>query len=569
MPVKLEVSNRFCRIVVSICEYIIKECEILGQNEQLKAVFPIEADIPEQFRMTEPVQQKHYLADGDLKQWDGPYHEVVSPVLVQKDGVIQPVTLGCYPVLNESEALEALEAAVKAYDNGCGLWPTMPVEGRIRHMEIFVHKMIEKREEVVKLLMWEIGKTLPDSEKEFDRTVDYIRDTIEALKNLDRESSRFTIEQGILAQVRRAPLGVVLCMGPYNYPLNETFTTLIPALIMGNTVVFKPPKLGVLLHYPLLTAFHEAFPPGVVNTVYGSGQNVVGPIMRSGKINVLAFIGSSTVADKLKQQHPKPHRLRGILGLEAKNAAIVLPDADIDQALEETLVGSLSYNGQRCTAIKILFVHKQIIDTFLKRFSEKVNSLKLGAPWEPDVKITPLPEANKIGYLQELIADAVNHGASVVNPGGGDNYASIAKPAILYPVNDNMRIYTEEQFGPLVPIASYEDIRDPIRYVIESNYGQQVSIFGTDPDLMATLIDPLVNQVCRVNINSQCQRGPDTFPFTGRKDSAEGTLSVTDALRAFSIRTLVAAKTTPANKKLITAIIRGDKSKFLSTDFLL
>ena len=93
--------------------------------------------------------------------------------------------------------------------------------------------MKERREEIVKLMMWEIGKTLPDSEKEFDRTIDYIRDTIDALKDLDRVSSRFVIEQGVIGQIRRAPLGVALCMGPFNYPLNETFTTLIPALIMG------------------------------------------------------------------------------------------------------------------------------------------------------------------------------------------------------------------------------------------------------------------------------------------------------------------------------------------------
>jgi glyceraldehyde-3-phosphate dehydrogenase (NADP+) len=105
--------------------------------------------------------------------------------------------------------------------------------------------------------------------------------------------------------------------------------------------------------------------------------------------------------------------------------------------------------------------------------------------------------------------------------------------------------------------------------MIHSNYGQQVSIFGSDPDQIASLIDPLVNQVCRVNINSQCQRGPDTFPFTGRKDSAEGTLSVSDALRVFSIRTLVAAKHTDLNKTIITRIVRDHKSKFLATDFIL
>ena len=197
--------------------------------------------------------------------------------------LVRQKRLGSYPLLTEEQSLEALDAACRAYDHGRGLWPTMSVEERIKHVEAFAYKMKEQREEVVKFLMWEIGKTLPDAEKEFDRTVDYIRDTIDALKDLDRLSSRFVIEQGVIGQIRRAPLGVVLCMGPFNYPLNETFTTLIPALIMGNTVVFKPPKLGVLLYQPLLEAFRDSFPRGVINTVYGEGQKVVGPLMKSGK----------------------------------------------------------------------------------------------------------------------------------------------------------------------------------------------------------------------------------------------------------------------------------------------
>jgi glyceraldehyde-3-phosphate dehydrogenase (NADP+) len=132
-----------------------------------------------------------------------------------------------------------------------------------------------------------------------------------------------------------------------------------------------------------------------------------------------------------------------------------------------------------------------------------------------------------------------------------------------------MRLYHEEQFGPVIPVMPYDDLETPINYIVNSNYGQQVSIFGQDTEAIAALIDPLVNQVCRVNINSQCQRGPDTFPFTGRKDSAEGTLSVSDALRSFSIRTLVAAKETDLNKSLITQILKERQSNFLSTDFIL
>lgn len=125
-----------------------------------------------------------------------------------------------------------------------------------------------------------------------------------------------------------------------------------------------------------------------------------------------------------------------------------------------------------------------------------------------------------------------------------------------------MKIYSEEQFGPIIPIIPFDDIEEPIQYIIKSTHGQQVSLFSQNKAELASLIDPLVNQVSRVNINCQCQRGPDSFPFTGRKDSAEGTLSVVDALRSFSIRSLVAAKLTEENKEIINEIVASDDSNF-------
>jgi glyceraldehyde-3-phosphate dehydrogenase (NADP+) len=537
-------------------------------TDRVKNIFPSERDIPEAARIA-PLEQRDYLLNGRLKTWEGPSHKVFSPVSVLGANGPQRVYLGSYPLLTETEALEALAAAAAAYDDGKGPWPTSSVETRIAAVENFVRRMKENRAIAVKLLMWEIGKSAEDSEKEFDRTVDYIVDTINALKDLDRASSRLCNNQGVIAQIKRAPLGTVLCMGPYNYPLNETFTTLIPALIMGNTVVFKPPKYGVLLHRPLLEAFRDSFPKGVVNTIYGAGSRIIGPLMKTGGVDVLAFIGSSKVADILKQQHPKPHRLRCVLGLDAKNAGIILPGADIDLAVKESLAGALSYNGQRCTALKILFVHRSAVNEFLEKLAAEVDRIKIGMPWEPGVKITPLPEDEKIYYFAAVIADAEKHGAKVINEGGGLANGNFVYPAVMYPVNDRMRLWREEQFGPVVPVAPFDDISEPLKYVVDSNFGQQVSVFGSDADMMGPLLDTLVNQVCRVNINSQCQRGPDMLPFTGRKDSAEGTLSVSDALRVFSIRTLVAAKDSEANKELLRKIMHGRKSKFLSTDFIL
>ena len=537
-------------------------------QEQLDHLIIEKQAIPTAFALPKLIDQRTYLSDGELVNWDGPTHEVFSPICMQTPEGAKRIKIGSYPVCTEKEAMIALDAACKAYNDGRGEWPTMSVAQRINCVEQFVIKMLAQKEIVVKLIMWEIGKTYADSEKEFDRTVEYIYATIEALKDIDRDSSRFTIEQGIVAQIRRSPLGVVLCMGPFNYPLNETFTTLIPAIIMGNTLLFKAPKHGTLLHYPMLEAFKSCFPKGVVNTIYGRGNVIIPPLMESGKINVLTLIGSSKVANQLKKLHPKVNRLRAILGLDAKNAAIITKDADIKLAVQETVLGSLSFNGQRCTALKTIFVHQSIAKEFIELLKEQVSKLQFGLPWEKGVTLTPLPEPGKPAYLNDLIEDAKLHGSAVMNENGGTIKETFFYPAILFPVNHKMKIYTEEQFGPIIPVIPFEDIEEPIQYIIESTHGQQVSLFSKNQSELASLIDPLVNQVSRVNINCQCQRGPDSFPFTGRKDSAEGTLSVVDALRSFSIRSLVAAKLTEENKHIINDIVSSHHSNFLSTKFI-
>ncbi|HQK41265.1 MAG TPA: aldehyde dehydrogenase family protein, partial [Flavobacterium alvei] len=434
--------------------------------------------IPQEFQISSLLTQDTYLVNGELKKWSGETTPVYSTISSTEN--YAPTLLGSIPFMGEKEALEVLESASSAYNNGQGLWPTMKVADRIKCMEKFVAQMKTTRTEVVKLLMWEIGKSLGDSEKEFDRTVEYIYDTIEHYKQLDRNSAHFTKSQGVNAMIRRGPLGVVLCLGPYNYPLNETFSLLIPALIMGNPVIFKPAKHGVLLISPLLEAFRNSFPKGAINVVYGRGREVASPIMKSGKVDILALIGNSKSAIALQDQHPNKNRLRLVLGLEAKNPAIILPDADLDLAIQECIVGTLSFNGQRCTALKVLYVHETIAEEFNKRFAAKVDELVFGNPWDKSVSLTPLPESEKPAYIQELIDDATAKGAKVINSKGGEHSDNFIFPAVLFPINKEMRLYHEEQFGPIVPILTFKDIQEPLNDMAESNYGQQVSLFGQD-----------------------------------------------------------------------------------------
>ena len=524
-------------------------------------------NIPNEFKINKQINHKEYLIDGIISKWDGNQTNVYSTLLCDKDDK-EPYLLGNTPEMSGEYALKALEAAHSAFNFGQGVWPTMKVYERIQCMETFVEKMLTKREEVVKLLMWEIGKNLNDSRKEFDRTVEYIKDTIVEYKRIDRKGATFQNKSGVRALIRRGPLGVVLCLGPYNYPLNETFALLIPAIIMGNTTIFKPAKHGVLLIAPLLDAFKESFPPGVVNIVFGRGREIATPIMKSGKIDVLALIGHSSSAISLQDLHPQKNRLRLVLGLEAKNPGIILKDADIESTVKECISGTLSFNGQRCTALKILYVHEDIKEEFLSKFVIAVDELKLGLPWE-NTLLTPLPEPAKPKYISDLIEDAVNLGAKIMNKKGGEKQKNFVFPAVLYPVNKDMDVYKEEQFGPVIPIISFTDISTPIKDMSESNYGQQVSIFGKDVDTLGPVIDSMVNLVCRVNLNSACQRGPDIYPFTGRKDSAVATLSVHDALRSFSIRTFVASKDNDLNKNILREMIDSKKSHFIRTDYYL
>ena len=172
---------------------------------------------------------------------------------------------------------------------------------------------------------------------------------------------------------------------------------------MGNSVVMKLPNVGCLAHICTMEVYAKVFPPGVVNFISGAGRTTMPPIMKTGKIDIFAFIGGSTAADALLKQHPTPHKLKPCLSLDAKNLCVVMDDVDVAATVKECITGTLSYNGQRCTALKLLFVHESIVDEFVKLFVDAVDAMKLALPWEAGVQLTPLPEPNKPKYRHESL----------------------------------------------------------------------------------------------------------------------------------------------------------------------
>lgn len=247
-------------------------------------------------------------------------------------------------------------------------------------------------------------------------------------------------------------------------------------------------------------------------------------------------------------------------------------ESELASALDQALLGALSFNGQRCTALKIFYVPKGHSDAFAKSMAERVEQKSVGLPWQTHgddaasySSITPLPGKKRIEYMKELIDDAVAHGAEIVNKDGGEIIggpeSTLMVPAVLYPVTPDMRIYSEEQFGPIVPIAAYESIDTMIENGRDGIYGQQVSIFVSDQETAAAsdLLDKFSSIFGKININSQCGRSPDSLPFSGRRSSAMGVMSVKDALREFSIPTVVSYNDSPTNGKIVGDIEAGSK----------
>lgn len=502
-----------------------------------------------------------YLIGGEIAEWSGPSLPVYSPIgktsLESRDGVY----LGAAAQLDQGEAMRALGAAQQAYRSGTGRWALMTVQERIAAMRLFLDRLGDIEQRFVCMEMWETAKPYPACKDEFNRTVKYIEASISFLEENINSSGRLSRINDYVSILRRTPLGVVLCMGPFNYPLNETFAMLAPALLMGNTAVVKPPRFGCLCTMMLLNAFAAAFPPGVVNVINGDGPTMIDPLMACGEVDVLAFIGSTAVANQLLSLHPAPNRLTTVLGLEAKNPAFIFADADLELAATECLAGAMEYNGQRCTAIKQVWVHQAVADRFVQIISDKADKLVCGLPWEEGVVITPLPDADRVEWLQELLEDATQRGATVSNRQSGAGTGTMWYPTILYPVNMAMKIAQVEQFGPILPIGVFKEQHELVDYMQHSRYGQQASIFSQSPESCAEFIDALCNMVARINLNSQCRRSPDELPFTGRKDSAEGILSVGEALKTFSLPSLVTANSN--GQDLFWDLFKSGHSQFM------
>lgn len=410
-------------------------------------------------------------------------------------------------------------------------WGSTPINERAEVLYKVAALLDENVETISKIMQKEIAKDSKSATSEVKRTVDFINFTASEGNHVEGETigadSFPGFKKNKISFVTRIPLGTVLAISPFNYPVNLSASKIAPALIAGNSVILKPPTQGAISALYLAEIFNQAgLPAGLLNVITGRGSEIGDYIVTHKDINFINFTGSSEVGrhiSKISEMVPL------LLELGGKDAAIVLKDADLELAANNIVSGAFGYSGQRCTAVKRVLVIDNIADELVDLINNKVQKLKVGKP-EDGVDITPLINDKAANFVQELIDDAIVQGAKLVI--GNKREGNLIYPTLLDNVTTNMRLAWEEPFGPVLPIIRIKDMDEGIKIANESEYGLQSAVFTENIDDAFYVAQKL--EVGAVQINNKTERGPDHFPFLGVKSSGMGTQGIRYSIEAMS-----------------------------------
>ena len=435
--------------------------------------------------------------------------------------------LGAVPAMSQAEVDEAMQAARAALP----AWRALSAVERAAYLHKTAAILERDKEEIGTILAKEVAKGIKAAIGEVVRTADLIRYAAEEglrITGQAMEGGGFeAASKNKLAVVRREPVGVVLAIAPFNYPVNLSGSKIAPALIAGNVVMFKPPTQGSISGLLLAKAFEEAgIPAGVFNTITGRGSEIGDYIIEHKEVNFINFTGSTPIGERIG-------RLAGMrpimLELGGKDAALVLDEADLEHATKQIVVGAFSYSGQRCTAIKRVIVLESVADQLVTLLQEEVAKLTVGDPFD-NADITPVIDNASADFIWGLIEDAQEKGAQVLTPIKREG--NLLWPVLFDQVTKDMKVAWEEPFGPVLPIIRVASVDEAIAFANESEFGLQSSVFTNDFKKAFEIAKKL--EVGTVHINNKTQRGPDNFPFLGVKGSGAGVQGIKYSIEAMT-----------------------------------
>lgn len=455
-----------------------------------------------------------------VKGKSGEFVDIISPL----DFSI----VGRVPAMTKEEVDEVVINSRKAFRE----WKQTTIEQRSVIMYNAAKILVEEAEILSNLMINEIGKDKKSAYSEVVRTADFVKFTADTAKNLTGETLPGDSFPGYkttkVSIVKREPLGVVLAISPFNYPINLAASKIAPALMAGNSVILKPATQGSLSGLYLARVFEKAgLPAGVLNTVTGKGSEIGDYITTKKDIDFINFTGSTVVGERISKITSMVPLL---MELGGKDAAIVLEDADLELTAGNIVAGGFSYSGQRCTAVKRILVMDSVADALIEKIKAKMNKLKTGNPLNDDVDIVPLINQKAADFVMELIDDAKQKGAKLLL--GGNRVDNLVYPTLFDNVTKDMRLAWEEPFGPVLPVIRVKSIDEAIELANESEYGLQSAVFTNNINDAFYVANKL--EVGTVQINNKTERGPDHFPFLGVKSSGLGTQGIKYSIESMS-----------------------------------
>ncbi|RAS74595.1 NADP-dependent glyceraldehyde-3-phosphate dehydrogenase [Priestia endophytica] len=462
----------------------------------------------------------NFYINGEWKEsQSGQTINIKSPYLNEVIGKVQAIT--------KEEVDEAVHFAHESQKG----WADTSLQERAKFLYKWADELVNMQNEIAEIIMKEVGKSLKDARNEVVRTADFIRYTVEEALHMHGESMKGDSFPGgsksKIAIVEHVPLGVVLAIPPFNYPVNLAAAKLAPALISGNAVIFKPATQGAISGIKMIEALHKSgFPKGLVNIVTGRGSVIGDYLVEHKGINMISFTGGTNTGTHLAK---KAGMIPLVLELGGKDPGIVREDADLQDAAKHIISGAFSYSGQRCTAIKRVLVHEKVADRLVEILNKEIQKLPVGSP-EDGSTVVPLIDNESADFVQSLIDDALEKGATLIT--GNKRERNLIYPTLLDHVTKDMNVAWEEPFGPVLPVIRVTSDEEAINIANASEFGLQVSVFTKDINKAFAIVNKI--ETGTVQINGRTERGPDHFPFIGVKGSGMGAQGIRKSIESMT-----------------------------------
>ena len=428
--------------------------------------------------------------------------------------------IGTVELCTRDEARHAIEAAYNAIKP----WKQTPAPARGRIIAKAGRLMEERKEELAQLLTREEGKTISEARGELTRAINVVEFCAGESRRMNGETIPSELPANFAYTIKE-PHGVVACITPWNFPIAIPVWKIAPALVAGNTVVFKPASNTPATAVMLTEIFNEAgVPAGVLNLVLGSGSDVGDEIVNHAAVRAISFTGSNEIGISLYQQAAA----RGIpvqAEMGGKNPVVVLEDCDMELAVESTAQGAFGSTGQRCTATSRAVVVDKIADEFVERIVKRAQSFKLGDGSDPNTHIGPSVDESQFKTVLKYIDIGCEDGAELLcggkrASGDGLDNGYFVEPTVFDHVTPDMRIAREEIFGPVLSVMRVKDFEEAMIVANDSEYGLSSSVFTNDANNIYRFIDDI--ETGMTHINSPTTGGEAHIPFGGIKATGIG-----------------------------------------------